>query len=169
MPQRNRNEESNDEEYALRDEEYALARRKRKRRRQGEETEDVSPMMVLTTIGRGFLLVCDFGFKRYWTPWIVRIWWSMFLVASVILFAWLTFGPATLPGAHPEFPPRNAAPMQPPSGFQIALDNFLMWLIKLYSFVWFLITVRIICEFFIVLFDISNQTKETNRQLKRLA
>jgi hypothetical protein len=123
---------------------------RKKNRRRYEEPEEPSAKAILATIGRGFLMVFDFGFKHYYTPWIIRVWWAMFLIGCVVALMWFTFaGPLDRP-----LPP-------PPSSLMIGL-------LRVYLCIWFVLTVRMICEFFIVLFDISEQTKEANRRLKRL-
>ncbi|MGH7135993.1 MAG: DUF4282 domain-containing protein [Pirellulales bacterium] len=123
-----------------------------------------------------FFLLFDLRFERYLTPWIIRSSWILILALAAfsLLGAGLhAFGSAA--PAKPSFPSvsptdpifdPSSMPAEPPFGVDLALrlTRAAVWCLATVLAVLYL---RVICEVFIVVFNIATSLKTIERQTRK--
>jgi hypothetical protein len=136
----------------------------------------VSPTVILLAIWRWIDFVCDFRFRRYLTPWIVRVWWAMVLLLCILSFLFQSFPGSVLAALSPfqderaattsQFQISKVAPqaeVHKPTKAEKAMGELLDWgfttVVRLISTLIGLTCLRVLAELMIVLFNISNSLK----------
>jgi DNA-directed RNA polymerase subunit RPC12/RpoP len=123
-----------------------------------------------------FFMLFDFRFERYLTPWIIRTSWL--LILALAAFSLLNAGlhavgsaaptkpsfPSVSP-TEPIFDP-SSLPAEPPFGVDLALrlTRAAVWCLATVLAVLYL---RVICEVFIVIFNIATSLKAIEKQTRK--